>query len=339
MKLLKHLLVGAALTLGLAISAFAAECANPVAKVGSFDFLVDYSGSMMMRPGIGKTPKMEVIKQVLSRVNDQIPALSYTGAMHTFAPYSELAAPQTFNSAALAEGIRKLSSEKEIYGRLTPMGEGLEDIAPVLANMPGSKALILVSDGRQNEGISAIEEMNRIYAADPNLLVHIISIADTPEGKATLDAIHAIKGNGTYVEAKNLLSDDAAVDTFVKDVFYNCPIAASDDAIVLQSVQFALNSAVLTPASKAILEEAANLIKERPGKVEVAGYTCYLGTDAYNMGLSLRRANAVKDYLESCGIPANRMVVKGYGKTHPKYDNLNPETRPLNRRVELSFLN
>lgn len=337
MKLAKHLFIVCALVLGLATSAFAVDCPSPIARIGSFDILVDYSGSMMMRNGIGKISKMEMTKKVLSRINQQIPALSYTGAMHTFAPFGELAAPGIYNQSAIQQGIDALSTEKAIYDRLTPMGEGLDDMAPVINAMPGTQALILVSDGGQNKGVNPVEEMNKLYASNPNLIVHIISLAQTDEGKATLDAIHALKGNGVYVHAKDLLTNDAAIEQFARDVFYTCT-AVADDVLVLQSVHFALNSDVLTPASKSILDEVADIINDRSGKVEVAGYTCNLGTDAYNMGLSVRRADAVKDYLVSRGVNPDRLVVKGFGKTHPKYDNSNPKTRPLNRRVELSFL-
>ena len=47
MKLAKHLLIVSALVLGLATSAFAVDCPSPIARIGSFDFLVDYSGSML----------------------------------------------------------------------------------------------------------------------------------------------------------------------------------------------------------------------------------------------------------------------------------------------------
>ena len=52
------------------------------------------------------------------------------------------------------------------------------------------------------------------------------------------------------------------------------------------------------------------------------------------MGLSLRRANAVKDYLISQGIDPARMTVKGYGETAPAYSNDTPEGMAQNRRVE-----
>jgi outer membrane protein OmpA-like peptidoglycan-associated protein len=70
-------------------------------------------------------------------------------------------------------------------------------------------------------------------------------------------------------------------------------------------------------------------------KVEVAGHTCNIGTDEYNMGLSQRRADAVRNYLISQGIPADRLTAKGYGESQPTADNSTREGRVQNRRVEL----
>lgn len=69
--------------------------------------------------------------------------------------------------------------------------------------------------------------------------------------------------------------------------------------------------------------------------IEVAGHADSTGPAEYNMGLSLRRANAVRDYLVSKGVEADRLVVRGYGESRPTADNSTREGRAKNRRVEL----
>ena len=63
-------------------------------------------------------------------------------------------------------------------------------------------------------------------------------------------------------------------------------------------------------------------------------HTCNIGTAEYNLALGDRRANAVKDYLSSRGVTADRRTVS-YGEERPKYDNGREETRRLNRRAAL----
>jgi outer membrane protein OmpA-like peptidoglycan-associated protein len=67
--------------------------------------------------------------------------------------------------------------------------------------------------------------------------------------------------------------------------------------------------------------------------VNIEGYTCNLGSPAYNLALGVRRANAVRDYLVSQGIAAERLHAISLGEERPKHDNSNEDTRRLNRRV------
>jgi outer membrane protein OmpA-like peptidoglycan-associated protein len=67
--------------------------------------------------------------------------------------------------------------------------------------------------------------------------------------------------------------------------------------------------------------------------LNIEGYTCNLGTPAYNLALGVRRANAVRDYLVSQGIATNRLHTVSLGEERPKYDNAQEETRRMNRRV------
>jgi outer membrane protein OmpA-like peptidoglycan-associated protein len=109
--------------------------------------------------------------------------------------------------------------------------------------------------------------------------------------------------------------------------------APTSDSIGLP-VEFAFNSAEIAPGYKAQLDAVAEGIKMTNGvAVLVEGHTDAHGPDAYNEELSLRRAEAVKQYLVSRhGIGASLLMVKGYGETAP-VDASNPFA-PTNRRVQ-----
>jgi outer membrane protein OmpA-like peptidoglycan-associated protein len=109
--------------------------------------------------------------------------------------------------------------------------------------------------------------------------------------------------------------------------------------IVLRGVNFAFDSAEITSESEVILDAAADSLKESPGvRVEVAGHTDSTGPEAYNEGLSKRRAQAVFDYLTGQGIDASRLDAAGYGESRPVADNGTRDGRAQNRRVELNVL-
>jgi outer membrane protein OmpA-like peptidoglycan-associated protein len=81
---------------------------------------------------------------------------------------------------------------------------------------------------------------------------------------------------------------------------------------------------------------AVSALKADPSLVvTIEGHTCSLGTTTYNLVLGNRRANAVKDYLVSAGVPADRLLTVSRGEADAEYDNLREETRRLNRRVAL----
>ena len=106
------------------------------------------------------------------------------------------------------------------------------------------------------------------------------------------------------VKAIDLLKSDAAVDKFVGDVFCQERVAVVEDVVVLRGVNFAFDKYDLTPEAQGILNEAARIIMEHPNmKVQLLGWTDSIGTDAYNLKLSQRRADAVKNYLVAQACP------------------------------------
>jgi len=107
----------------------------------------------------------------------------------------------------------------------------------------------------------------------------------------------------------------------------------------LQGVNFDNNRDALRPDAAAILDEAVATLKRYPGlKVEVAGHTDSRNSDAYNLDLSQRRAEAVLNYFVSQGVEADRLSAKGYGEAEPIADNGTQDGRFKNRRVELRSL-
>jgi outer membrane protein OmpA-like peptidoglycan-associated protein len=103
------------------------------------------------------------------------------------------------------------------------------------------------------------------------------------------------------------------------------------------SVLFATGKSELLPAAKNKLDEVAAAIKDlKPGQtIVVEGHTDSVGDDASNQTLSQARAQSVRDYLASKGVPNDKVTAVGKGEGTPVADNKSPEGRANNRRVEI----
>jgi OOP family OmpA-OmpF porin len=110
-------------------------------------------------------------------------------------------------------------------------------------------------------------------------------------------------------------------------------------SVTLTGVTFAFDSAKLTDTSRPVLDGVAQGLKQHPRlKVELQGYTDSTGSLAYNMRLSQRRAEAVREFLIGDGVAAAQLRARGYGPHDPVASNRTAEGRALNRRVVLEVL-
>jgi outer membrane protein OmpA-like peptidoglycan-associated protein len=114
------------------------------------------------------------------------------------------------------------------------------------------------------------------------------------------------------------------------------------DTIILNMpghVTFATNSSDLSPAFFDVLSSVGKVLAEyEQTVVEVAGHTDSTGSEAYNQGLSERRANTVSSYLSVQGVIDQRLITLGLGESWPVADNSSTAGRQANRRVEITMV-
>ena len=106
-------------------------------------------------------------------------------------------------------------------------------------------------------------------------------------------------------------------------------------AIILDGVNFASGSSELTESAKEVLGKVVRTLEDYPEMtLEINGYTDNTGSLAFNMKISKRRAESVKNYLINQGIQADRLTSNGYGPENPIESNSTREGRAKNRRIE-----
>ncbi len=111
------------------------------------------------------------------------------------------------------------------------------------------------------------------------------------------------------------------------------------EVINLPGVNFQTNSSLLLGGAESVLNDAAATLRLNPDIiVQVAGHTDSAGRSEYNVWLSDRRANSVRQYLIDRGANGNNLSALGYGEAEPIADNGTAQGRARNRRVELRIL-
>ncbi|XPV76748.1 MAG: OmpA family protein [Desulfovibrio sp.] len=333
----------AMLTVALLCPAIASakECGK---KVDNFAFFVDYSGSMAMKHPTLNEKKIQLAYNLLKQMNSYVPALDYTAYLGTFAPNEVLYGPETYDKNAMCAAIDKLDTTYDIFNRTTPMGEGLMSLNAQLANMPSTKAIIMLTDGRSNIGADPIAEAKDIYAKYPELTIHVVSFADDDAGMAVIKGIQALKAGSMVMNITDM--DPMSTEKFVLDILC-APVQAKpmpapepmEQVFIFRSMNFDFDKADIKDEMLPALQQALVFLLDKSDLiVEIGGHTDSVGSQAYNMKLSERRASSVKQWLVDNGIASERMRAVGYGEDSPKFDNTTEEGRALNRRCELKQL-
>jgi len=106
-----------------------------------------------------------------------------------------------------------------------------------------------------------------------------------------------------------------------------------------KSVRFDFDKADVKPEYRDVLNRIAGILMTLNGyTIAVYGYTDDIGTQTYNLQLSQRRAEAVRDFLVQAGISPTIMSTKGFGKSDPRVSGNSEQARAANRRVEIGIV-
>lgn len=168
----------------------------------------------------------------------------------------------------------------------------------------------------------------------------IFLLKDIPAGLAVVTGSAA--GYGSSAKDVDVIMEETNTEELViplkrsGKVTYNNKALQEGDNLVMNNIQFEVNSATLLAAGKQELDKLAALMKNNPDmEILLTGHTSSEGAAQANRDLSLRRVRSCKNYLSDKGIDEGRISIRGYGPDQPVAPNDTEPNRAKNRRVEL----
>ncbi len=328
MRHLKVLLILAAVVMSAGAAQAKMVAASLERTVDSYMYLIDNSGSMMMNSKITGIKKMEMAKMAAVKVESNVPYLGYQNAVNLFSPNAIVAPAADRDIVAVSNAINAIENDAKVYRRFTEMGDSLAQTAQVVSAMKGPKAVFFISDGKETDGsMTPAQAAQALYNANPDMVMHVISVADTAEGVENLNAVAALNPNSQLIDATVLLGSDELAYQFTKSAVFNYNYA-------MKTVFFAVGSYRITPAYAAKLDKLICCVGIHPGAVlYIQASADPTGSTESNQILSDNRANAVKNYLVKGGLNPEQISAVGIGETDmfPTY----PEDRRADIHIRL----
>jgi outer membrane protein OmpA-like peptidoglycan-associated protein len=194
------------------------------------------------------------------------------------------------------------------------------------------------AEAQQQAAKSQVEAANANANADAAAAAK--ARADAARARAEADAANA-RAEAAEAQHKAQASEESSAQLREKlRNQLNSVLQTTESArgliVNMSDVLFDTNKYTLKPGTQVSLAKVATILQLYPGlKVQVEGYTDSTGTPAYNQTLSENRADAVKNFLISNGVPAQNVTSAGYGATNFVADNGTAAGRQQNRRVNM----
>ncbi|RJG42636.1 OmpA family protein [Motilimonas pumila] len=199
-----------------------------------------------------------------------------------------------------------------------------EQVATAKADQQGACILAVHQAGE------AITYADRLVANAPNGKMNKANYAEAQQAAEVAVAARAEVDASCGARYDYLASGLKHVENDINSIYAEMQL--------LPAVVFEEGSAHLTPEALTILEAVAARLVQTDNAIEVAGHASDTGTPEANLLLSQQRAEAVKAFLVSQGVLAERLTLKGFGETQPVATNDTLPGQTANKRVELRML-
>ncbi len=329
-----------------------------VVKVAdNFIVLFDASGSMQDQYKFTGQKKIELAKQIYESRTARLPDLDWKAGLYLYTPWKSFYEMQPFNKEAYVEALDQLAAYKPTLrykNQPTPLGDAIKNLVPILAKLSGETAVFIFSDGQFTLSQPKIWPVAaaREIASKQDVCFYIISSAQTPKSEKLVHDIASVNTCSRVFSFDAVLSRPeytTAALYMVRDrAIVETELISKVVGVELNNILFDYNRTDIRSKYDDELDALAKYLEKNPeAYVVLEGFADSTGDPIYNLDLSRRRAESVKNYLlqreifsaaeaNISAVAEKRLVTLWYGKDLPVASNDTAEGRQLNRRVRLT---
>jgi OOP family OmpA-OmpF porin len=308
----------------------------------NFIILFDSSGSMkeIVNKNTRET-KYDAVRNILEQRQKVLPDLGYNAGLYLYTPFQEVYPMGPYDPAKFSAAIESLPAEPK--GR-TALPTGIREIGPVLEKLSGKTAVFIFSDGTfdQLSDFKLPEDYTREFAEQHNVCFYMISSATKWYAKKRLSDMAEANACSRVIPIAAFINNPEYMTGALYMVRASAVVETTSESRIAglkaQNGNFDFNKSDIRPEFQSELDEVAEFLQNHSDAyVMLVGYTDNVGSEEYNLDLSLRRANSAANYLTSNhNIERDRIVVNYYGEANPIESNDTEEGRAQNRRVEVA---
>jgi len=315
---------------------------NFIKLADNFIVLFDASNSMkrQYKKGMPES-RYELAKTILKDKVQQLPNLGYNAGLYLYTPYTELEPMAPLDKMGWADAVDSMPAEPK---GPTFLAQSLRKIEPVLQGLSGKTVVYIFSDGTysQIEGIRQPEDYTRAFASKYNVCFYIIGAPQDNLAQKRLNDMAKANACSRVISFEKFIENPEYTTGALYTVKATEHVVTTTKTRVVglnvENVQFGFDKANVQTNYVDEVNALGSFLQKNPSAyVLLEGYTDSTGPEEYNLGLSLKRAESVANYLmDNYNIADDRIVVNYYGPANPVASNATAEGRAQNRRVEIA---